>query len=150
MRKTLILIQANQFSDAQVALLEKLIRNQYRNHVSRERLLVIWNRIPASQAFTNYQDSRSSLVTMECPTGFPQKQRVALLKAIEKDWLKISGQHPDELMLALVEEALFADLFQGTQKRLALRGRIAFMAKIIRTVIHASVKRIPIIVNPNL
>jgi len=121
-----------------------------RNHVSRERLLVIWNRIPAGQAFTNYQDSRSSLVTMECPTGFPQKQRVAFLKAIEKDWLKISGQHPDELMLALVEEALFADVFQGTQKRLALRGRLAFMAKIIRTVIHASVKRIPIIVNPNL
>ncbi len=116
MRKTLILIQENQFSDAQ----------------------------------TNYQDSRSSLVTMECPTGFPQKQRIAFLKAVEKDWLKISGQHPDELMLALVEEALFADVFQGTQKRLALRGRLAFMAKIIRTVIHASVKRIPIIVNPNL
>ena len=37
MRKTLILIQENQFSDAQVALLEKLIRNHYRNHVSRER-----------------------------------------------------------------------------------------------------------------
>lgn len=150
MRKTLILIQENQFSDTQVALLEKIIRNHYRHHVSRERLLLIWNRIPAGQAFTNYQDSRSSLVTMECPPGFPQNQRIAALKAIEKDWLKISGQHPDELMLALVEEALFADVFQGTQKRLSLRGRLAFMAKILRTVIYASVKRIPIIVNPNL
>ena len=87
---------------------------------------------------------------MECPPGFPQNQRIAVLKAIEKDWLKISGQHPDELMLALVEEDLFADVFQGTQKRLSLRGRIAFVAKVIRTVIHAQFKRIPIIVNPNL
>lgn len=150
MRKALIVIQDNQFTDTQIALLEKTVRKHYQHYVSQEKLMVIWNRIPSGQAFTNYQPSRSSVVTMECANGFAQKQRIALLEALEKDWRAISEQHPDEIMLALVEESLFATTFRSSQTRLTFFGRLAFMAKVLRTAVAAKIKGLPIVINPNM
>jgi|GEM_PF-958418 len=150
MRKILILIQEDQFTTRQISLLEQLVRHHYRRHVSRTRVMVLWNRIPAGQAFTNYQDSRSSLITLECPQGFPQSARITLLKAIEKDWLEVSRQHPDELMLALVEAPRFAEIFNSTRNRLSWVGRIALITRVLGTALMARLRGAPIIINPNM
>lgn len=150
MRKALILIQAGQISDAQIAELESLLRRHYAAHVSTDKLLVLWNRIPAGQAFTKYEDSRSSIVTMECPEGFAQDKRVALLTALEADWRGVTGQHPDEIMLSLVDESMFAELFKSSQQRLTPVGRLKLVGKMIKAVLGARMRNQPIIVNPNL
>ena len=107
MPKALIAIQAEKISDEQIVTLERLVLDNYKRHVGGEKLLVVWNKIPEGQAFTDYKDSNSSLITMECGNSFPQEKRVAMLTELEAAWREVTGQHPDEVMLALVEQELF-------------------------------------------
>ena len=86
MRKALIAVQADQFSDTQIQALDRLIHTHFAAHVSNERLLTIWNKLPAGQAFTDYKDSRSSMITVECPNDFAQEKRIRMLTAMESDW----------------------------------------------------------------
>jgi hypothetical protein len=150
MPKALILYQDQQFSDVQVQLLDDLLKRLYRAHVDSTRLLTIWNRIPAGQAFTNYRDSRSSLVTLECPNGFPQRTRVVMLKALDEEWRSITQQHPEQLMLALVEKDMFSVVYQSNRTRLSVGGQLKFAWHIVQALLRAWRRRTPLIVNPNL
>ena len=150
MRKALILVQDGQISDVQIAELEALVRRHYAAHVGSDKLLVLWNRIPAGQAFTKYEDSRSSIVTLESPDGFEQAKRVTMLTELEADWRGVTGQHPDEIMLSLVDETLFAELFQSSQQRLTLAGRLKLISQMLRAMLGARLGKQAIIVIPNL
>ena len=150
MRKALILVQDGQITDPQIAALEAIVRRQYAAQVGGDKLLIVWNRIPAGQAFTKYEDSRSSIVTMECPNGFAQARRVALLTALEAEWRGVTGQHADEVMLSLVDEDLFAPLFKSSQQRLSAGGRLRLVGKMLAAIVGARVRGAPIVVNPNL
>lgn len=150
MRKALISIQQEQLSQQQIRQLDALLQQHYRQHIGDERLLIIWNRLPAGQAFTKYEDSRSSLVTLECAKGLPQARRVAFMQALDKDWREITSQHPDELMLAVVEADAFASILSSSQQRLSLRGRLQLNLKMLRCILKARLSATPIQFNPNL
>ena len=150
MPKALIAVQAEQISDAQLRTLDALVQQLYQRHVSFEKLFTIWNLIPAGQAFTNYRDSTSSLITMECANNFPQEKRVALMTELEKAWREITGQCSDDVMLALVEEDLFAELFESNQKRLSLGGRLSLILSMLRAFVRARLGGAPVSFNPNL
>ena len=150
MRKALIVIQDAQITAEQVKQLDAIVKRHYQQHVSDEKLLTIWNRVPQGQAFTKYEDSRSSLVTMECQNGLAQNQRVALMQALEKDWRTVTGQHPDEVMLAVVDEDLFADVFASSQNRLSPLGRIHLILSMLKAFINARLTGAPVQFNPNL
>lgn len=150
MRKALIAVQAEQLSDAQIKVLDSLVKQHYQRHVSNEKLLTIWNRVPAGQAFTDYKDSTTSLITMECANHFPQAKRVALMTALEKAWREITGQTSDEVMLALVEEDLFAELFASSQQRLSFSGRLSLMRSMLGAFVRARLSGSPVSFNPNL
>ncbi len=150
MRKALIAIQAEQFSEAQIQTLDRLIHANYAQHVSDEALLTIWNHLPKGQAFTDYQDSHSSMITLECPNGFAQEKRVRMLTALESDWRATTGQNPHEVMLALVEQDLFGTLFASNQQRLSWMGRLNLIVKMIKSIVHARLSGSPVSFNPNL
>ncbi|MAK45017.1 MAG: hypothetical protein CMN80_12835 [Spongiibacter sp.] len=150
MRKALIIVQEQQLSQTDIRRLDSYIKQHYQRYIGTEKLLTIWNRIPAGQAFTKYEDSRSSLVTMECEKGLEQAKRVAMMKALEKDWLALTAQHPDELMLAVVEEDLFAGLFESSRERLDLIGRLHLVFKMLCSFLKAALSGAPIQFNPNL
>ena len=150
MRKALIAVQADQFSDTQIQTLDRLIHTHFAAHVSNERLLTIWNKLPAGQAFTDYKDSRSSMITVECPNDFAQDKRIRMLTALESDWRAITRQNPHEVMLALVEQDLFGTLFASNQQRLSWRGRLNLILKMIKSMAFARLSGSPVSFNPNL
>lgn len=150
MRKALIAVQAEQFSDAQIQTLDRLIHAHYEQHVSDEALLTIWNQLPKGQAFTDYKDSQSSMITLECPNGFAQEKRVRVLTALESDWRATTGQNPHEVMLALVEQDLFGTLFASNQQRLSWMGRLNLIVKMIKSIVRARLSGSPVSFNPNL
>ena len=150
MRKALIVIQAEQISDAKIEHLDTLIQKHYREHVGSEKLLTIWNTLPKGQAFTDYEDSRSSMITVECPNDFPQESRVAMLTSLERDWRTVTGQNPHQVMLALVEETLFADVFSSNKQRLSPIGRLCLVLKVLSSFVRARLTGSPISFNPNL
>ena len=69
---------------------------------------------------------------------------------LEADWRGVTGQHPDEIMLSLVDETLFAELFQSSQQRLTLAGRLKLISKMLRAMLGARLGKQAIIVIPNL
>lgn len=150
MPKALILYQSQQLSMAQIQQLDALLLELYNTHVSPQKLLTIWNQVPLGQAFTNYQDSKSSLVTIECANGFPQHKRVGMLQALDTGWRAITAQQPQELMLALVEKDMFATLYHSNRKRLSRGGQFRFAWHILRAAVQAKRAGTPLLINPNL
>ena len=126
MRKGLISAVRGQFSPAQQRKLEAIVKAHYRTHVSDERLGVFWMEFEPDQMFTNYAASQSTIVTLECANDFPQDKRVALLTACANDWCAETGQHPDQLMLALLEEELFGVFLASNRERLSGLGALQF------------------------
>ena len=53
-------------------------------------------------------------------------------------------------MLSLVDETLFAELFQSSQQRLTLAGRLKLISKMLRAMLGARLGKQAIIVIPNL
>ncbi|MEM7543502.1 MAG: hypothetical protein AAF384_18235 [Pseudomonadota bacterium] len=150
MRKALITVQEQQVSKPQIRKLDEIIKRNYRRFVGEDNLTSLWCRVPKGQMFTNYDDSRSSLVTLECPEDFKQPTRVAMMKAVESEWLTVTQQHPDELMLAIIEPELMTTLLGSNQHRLSFAGRIFFALNMLKSAVKAKFIGAPISFNPNL
>lgn len=150
MKKALITVIQEHIFDEQIKQLEAILCRNYVKHVSSERLIVIWCKIPAEQVWTNYQPSRSSIVTIECANGFPQQQRVALLKSIAAEWGAVTHQHPDELMLALADADLFGVMLASNRERLAPIGRLKMVAQMATSLLVSRLRHGFLAFSPNL
>lgn len=150
MKKALIMINAGQFSDTQIAALEAAVKKHYKQQVSPDKLAVIWSEIPNGQFFTNYAASQTSIVSAECDNGFPQAKRVDYLTALAKEWTAITGQHLDSLMLALVDADEFKNLSDSTLRRLSSWGRFRFGLHVVKQLLGSQLCRRPLRFSPNL
>lgn len=150
MKKSLITIQQQQFNTQQLHQLQALVIKLYAEYISDERLVVIFCEIPSGQAYTNYATSRSSIVSAECIEEFPQEKRVAFLKTLSAEWVKITGQTPHELMLSLVETPLFKQIISSNQRRLSMSGRIKFIGHILSNFVRSKRQQNILLFQPNL
>lgn len=150
MKKALTMINASQFNDSQIAQLEALLKRLYQQHVSDEKLTVIWSEVADGQFFTNYAPSQTSIVSAECVNGFPQNKRVDFLTALAKEWSAVTGQHLDSLMLALVDADEFKVITDSTLRRLSLWGRIRLSLHVAGKLIRAKSAGRPLRFSPNL
>lgn len=137
MKKILVTIQEKQFNTAQIKLLEAVIRSTYTTHVGVKKILVIWCMIPQGQAYTNYQPSQSSLISMECDNGFDQDKRIKLLKNLEQDWTSITGQDSNYVMLSLIESDVFNVLLDANHERLTFMGRIKLQVHMVSSLLRS-------------
>jgi hypothetical protein len=135
--KILATVQEGQFGNEQIKALEATLRRNYAENVSAARITVIWCVIPAGHAFTNYQPSQSSLISMECDVGFPQDSRVKLLHACERDWTAITGQSPDQVMLSLIEADVFKHVLDGNRLRLSNGGNLKLQWHILTSLLRS-------------
>ncbi|MEM7466603.1 MAG: hypothetical protein AAF387_06920 [Pseudomonadota bacterium] len=150
MRKAVITVQENQISKSQIRELDEIIRRNYRRYVSAEKLTTVWCRVPQGQMFTNYEESNSSLVTMECPEEFAQEQRIHMMEACEKEWLSVTQQHPDELMIAIIEPELMGTLMQSNRARLSSIGQKFLALNMMKALLKSRIFGSPMSFNPNL
>lgn len=150
MNKALITVQAGQLSKQKIAQLNLMLKQHYRRFVCDTKLQTVWCVVPTGQAFTKYELSRSSLLTIECPNGFEQRKRISMLKACERDWVAITGQHSDDLMLALVDEEVFKTVLQSNQNRLSTFGKLHMGFHLAAAILRSLVARTPTTFNPNL
>ena len=141
MRKGLISAVREQFTPAQQRKLEAMVKAHYRTYVGEERLGVFWMEFEPDQMFTNYAPSQSCIITLECANEFPQSKRVAMLTACANDWCAETGQHPDHLMLALLEEDLFGTFLASNRERLSGLGALQFYGGAIARALRARLTR---------
>ncbi len=148
--KILATVQEGQFGNDQIKALEATLRRNYAEHVSATRVTVIWCVIPKGQAFTNYQRSQSSLVSMECVVGFPQDRRVTLLQACERDWTAITGQNSDQVMLSLIEADVFNNVLDGNRLRLSKAGNLKLQWHMLTSLLRSKLGKGYLSFRPNL
>ena len=148
--RAIITVQEDQFSIAKLKELEVIVHGLYAKHVSDEKLTVVWNVAGAGLAFTNRQPSRSSLVTFETPDGLPEDKREALLSACDKEWRALTNQHPDQVMVAAFDQALYSKIFKGNLERLSPLGRIVFQLKTMGRLLRSKMQHNLLITSFNL
>ena len=150
MKKALITIQQDQFTDNQLKQLNTVIKKNFRRYVSSEYLLVTWMKIPQDQMYCDYKPSQSSIITIEAPDGFPQHKRVKILKDCQDQWLSITDQVADNLMLTLIDSSLFSEIVASNQERLSLVGKLKMLVLILSSAVVSMIRRCPIVINPNM
>lgn len=150
MPKALITVQEEQISKDQIRQLDEIVKGHYEKYVSKQKLTTIWCRVPPGQAYTKYKPSESSLLTIECESGFPQQKRISFLTNLEKNWRKVTGQSSDNVMLALIEEDLFGTVLESNRNRLSKKGRRRMSLHVVKAILKALVTRKPITFTPNI
>ncbi|MDN5201277.1 hypothetical protein QQ008_07890 [Fulvivirgaceae bacterium BMA10] len=130
MKKILITISEGQFSKRQILSLESLIRQNYKTHISADPLLVIWNQVPAGNIFHDYKNGQPSILVIESNENIEQHQRVEMFEACTRDWLQITGQRIDQLIISVLDTPVFNKLLQRNSKHLTIPGKVKYFLRL--------------------
>ena len=126
MQVILITIGKNQFTDSQIRSLEHIVQQHYRTHISNAGTRVLWNQVPKEDSYRNYQQKQPSIISMGCEVGFDQEKRVRMFQNCLEDWLAITGQYPDDLIIAILEQPIFEALLRRVGQQLTGLGKLKF------------------------
>ena len=59
---------------------------------------------------------------MGCEAGFDQEKRVRMFQNCSEDWLAITAQHPDDLVIATLEQPIFEVFLRRISQQLTGLG----------------------------
>ena len=131
MKKILITAGENQFSKKQIKSLESLIIQNYKTYISHEKVCVIWSRVQMDDVSRNYKKGQPSILVIECHEQLGQDQRVDMFKICTHDWLRITGQSIDQLVISVLETPVFSTLLQRNSKCLSVIGKSKYHLKLV-------------------
>ncbi|NAS29493.1 hypothetical protein GTQ40_00775 [Flavobacteriaceae bacterium R38] len=131
MNKALITIIKGQFSDAQIRSLEQIVLQNYRIHISKGDLKIVWNLIPKGNTYRNSEIIQPSIISIGCEVGFPQESRLNMFESLSKDWLCITGQHNDDLIIAIIEAPAFEAFISKKSEHLTHYGKVKFYLNVM-------------------
>ncbi|GAA6150971.1 hypothetical protein [Pseudoteredinibacter isoporae] len=104
------------FKELQIA-----IENAYGLVDSHVSVSVIWQRIPAGQAFLAGGPSTTSTLLLPVPSDIQQKNREQFMHAICQDWMKVTGCSVNEIIANAMNEEMVAKYMQLSRGRLNKR-----------------------------
>jgi hypothetical protein len=87
---------------------------------------------------------------MECPIGFDQQRRIYFLQSLAQQWRAITRQHPDHVLLSLLESDVFAQFVRSNQQRLSSYGKGVFVWHLLRHFIRSKWRNEVFRFSPNL
>ncbi len=131
MEKALITVGKDQFTRQQIRSLEHIVIQNYKSYVSRKDLTVIWNLVPEGNAYKNNKRKQPSIITIGCDVDFPQERRVKMFEACSKDWLFITKQHSDDLVIAILERPTFEAFLKRSSEQLTTFGKLKFYSNLL-------------------
>ena len=130
MKKILITTGEDQFSRRQIKSLQYLIEQNYRTYISNEKTRIIWSEVVIDNLFHNYKKEQNTILIMECKKGVGQEQRAQMCQACSRDWLRITGQGIDQLVIGILETLVFSALLQRNSQCLSVMGKMRYHIKI--------------------
>ncbi len=131
MQVILITIGKNQFTDSQIRSLEHIVQQHYRTHISNASTRVLWNQVPKGDFYKDYQQKQPSIISVGCEVGFDHEKRVRMFENCSEDWLAITGQHPDVLVIAILEQPIFEAFLKWNSHQLTGLGKLKFYIHIL-------------------
>ena len=141
MQVILITIGKNQFTDSQIRSLEHIVHQHYRTHISNAGTRVLWNQVPKADSYRNYQQKQPSIISMGCKVGFDQEKRVRMFQNCSEDWLAISSQDPDDLVIAILEQPIFEAFLKRNSQQLTGLGKVKFYIHMLSNLVFNKARK---------
>ena len=131
MKKILITVGERQFSERQIKSLQSLIVQNYKTFIAIESVLVLWNQVPLDNIHHNYKKSQPSILAVECEEGLEQTYRLGMFESCTRDWLRITGQRIDQLIITVLDTPVFIALLRQHNKHLTTAGKLGFFLRLL-------------------
>ncbi|MBB6520638.1 hypothetical protein [Pseudoteredinibacter isoporae] len=110
--------------------LEQAIKNAYGIVDPNASVSVVWQRIPAGQAYLAGEPSTTSTVVPPVPVDIKQEIREQFMHAVCQEWMEITGCSVNEIIVNAMNEDMVAKYMQISQGRLSkskAKSRFALM-----------------------
>lgn len=131
MQAILITIGKDQFTDSQIRSLEHVVLHNYRTHISTDKARVLWSQVPNGDSYKDYEQKQPSILSLGCEVGFAQEKRVRMFENCSEDWLAITQQDPDDLVIAILERPIFEAFLKRNNQQLTGLGKAKFYAHVL-------------------
>lgn len=133
----LITVGENQFTHKQIKQLEGVVKKHAEVIIGSQNALTLWNMVPQGNGYNDYEARQSSLVMIECEDNLPQEKRVVLFQTITKEWLAITRQSIDHLVIAVLENETFNDFLKRNGRHLTTWGKVKMYAHMISSMLRS-------------
>ena len=135
MNRALIAIGQDQFSRQQIRSLEQVIKQNYKRYVSSEKLMVLWNLVPQGNMYNDYQEQQPSIIALECDEGFAQEKRVNMFQACMQDWVAITQQDINDVVISVLESPTFNALLNRSSHHLTTFGKWRYRVHLLSSLL---------------
>ncbi|OJJ23905.1 hypothetical protein BKI52_06025 [marine bacterium AO1-C] len=139
MNRALIAIGKGQFSKQQIRSLEQVIKQNYKRYVSTEKLMVLWNLVPQGNMYNDYQEQQPSIIAIECEEGFVQAKRVNLFQTCMQDWVAITQQDINNVVISVLEKPTFNALLNRNNQHLTTLGKWQYRMHLLSSLLISKV-----------
>lgn len=150
MRKILITIGQNQFTKQQINSLEKVAIDNYHNYIIQEKALVIWNFVSKGNAYSDYKEKHPAIITFGCNDYCTQEQRNSFFKCFTQQWVAITQQDINDIVIGALDEATFSNFISRNSKQLSLMGKLKFYSVLLLQTIQSKITKGYIAFNSSL
>lgn len=137
MKKMLITVGEDQFTHKQIRQLETIVKKHTEAIIGSQNPLAIWNMVPQGNGYNDYEARQSSLVMIECEDNLPQEKRVTLFETITKEWLAVTKQSIDHLVIVVLENETFNDFLKRNGRHLTSWGKMKMYAHMISSMLRS-------------
>ncbi|UOY06142.1 hypothetical protein L0P88_19725 [Muricauda sp. SCSIO 64092] len=141
MQLILITIGKNQFTDSQIRSLEHIVQQHYRTHISNVSTRILWNQVPKGDSYKDYQQKQPSIISVGCEVGFDQEKRVRMFENCSEDWLAITGQDQEDLVIAILEQPIFEAFLKWNSQQLTGLGKLKFYIHILSSLVFNKTRK---------
>lgn len=130
MKRIVVTVGKNQFSKRQIKSLEFLILQNYRNCISSEQIRVVWNQVPFKNIYHDNENGQPTILLIECKPDLEQECRLEMFQSCTSDWLSITGQRVDQLIISILDSTTFNALLERNSQQLTKWGKIAYYLRL--------------------
>ena len=135
MNRALVTIGKNQFSKQQIRSLEQVIKQNYTRYISSEKLMVLWNLVPQGNMYNDYQEQQPSILAIECDEGLGQERRVNMFQACMQDWVAITEQDINDMIISVLERPTFQALLDRSSHHLTTFGKWRYRSHLLSSLL---------------
>lgn len=129
MKKALVTIGKKQYSDRQIKSLQAIIKQNYRTHISHEKLIVLWNVIEEDRVKND--SGFQTLIVIENELDVVQEILDSMVKYSTRDWRAITGKEGRDVFLKFTKSLKIRELVYDKIEHFSRLTKTAYSIRLV-------------------
>ena len=118
MKKIVGIIQEHMFTKDEIKRLESGLREIYRNHYSREEVVVSWRIMPEGYAFSERKPSHATIILVEVDAEITQVKREELMGLCSQFLLNNFSVSPLDSLITVPNSSFVNQFLEAQRQRI--------------------------------